>query len=224
MAIRTIPLVTNQLYHVFNQTQPGTEPFVQVKICRAFMDALWYYQFVEVPMKLSYYRSQFRDDKQRISETLLLSPRYVTIAAYCIMPNHYHLLVKQTTHNGISLYTGNVQNSITRFVNIKRKQKGHLFIGQFKAVRIESDEQFLHVSRYIHLNPYTGYVAKTFNQTMSYPWSSCREYISKISGMCDQAMILSHFKTKEGYKNFIEDQKDYQRTLADIKHAVIEKF
>jgi putative transposase len=133
------------------------------------------------------------------------------------MPNHFHLLVQQERDGGIIEYMSKVQNSLTRYINIKRKTKGHVFIGQYKAVRIPSDELLLHVSRYIHLNPYTGYVVKTLLETSQYPWSSYGEYISNTEGICQQTKILSHFKTKNSYCEFIENQKDYQRTLAELK-------
>ncbi len=123
---------------------------------------------------------------------------------------------------GISKYLSNVQNSITRYINIKLKQKGHIFLGQFKAVRMESDEQLLHVSRYVHLNPFTGYVVKTIAEARKFFWSSYNEYITNQRSICRQETLLSHFKSKAGYDKFIEDQKDYQRTLADIKHHTLE--
>lgn len=218
MAIRNIPLVTDQVYHIFNKSQGNIPVFQSTRSGQAMLDAIWYYQYQKVPMKLSYFRAQSKKDREMISTGLLTTPHYINLLAYCLMPNHYHLLIKQTADNGISKYMGNVQNSITRYLNIKHKQKGHIFIGQFKAIRIESDEQLLHVSRYIHLNPYTGYIVQTIEETKKYRWSSCNEYTTNATGFCDHELVLSHFKSKNGYEKFIEDRKDYQRSLTEIKY------
>jgi putative transposase len=61
------------------------------------------------------------------------------------------------------------------------KRKGHLFLGQFKAVRIETDEQLLHLTRYIHLNPYSSFVVKKSRGFNFYKWSSLPEYLNKTS-------------------------------------------
>lgn len=69
------------------------------------------------------------------------------------MPNHFHLLIKQTEQNGISEFVGKFSNSYTKYYNTKHNRVGALLQGQLKAVLIESGEQLIHVSRYIHLNP-----------------------------------------------------------------------
>ncbi|MBI5614352.1 transposase [Candidatus Gottesmanbacteria bacterium] len=222
MPAREIPLVTDQVYHIFNKIEHNESLFTQKTICQPMIDALWYYQYCHIPMKLSYFRNQSIADRASIAKTLDGEKCYVDILTYCLMPNHFHLILRQKEINGISIYMSKVQNSITKFANIKRKTKGHVFIGQFKAKRIDSDELLLHISRYIHLNPYTGYVRKTFDDTTHYPWSSFHEYISDSTPICKQTSILSHFKSKEEYMLFVNNQKEYQRTLADIRHALIE--
>ena len=74
------------------------------------------------------------------------------IICYCLMPNHLHLLLRQLMDGGISKFMSNFANSYTRYFNTKSKRKGPVFEGKFKAKRIETDEQLLHLSRHIHLN------------------------------------------------------------------------
>ena len=84
-------------------------------------------------------------------------------------------------------------------------------MNQFKAVRIETEEQFLHVSRYIHLNPYSSFVIKTLEELINYPWSSFREYAGNTEvGACDKTFLMSFFKNREGYKKFVLDQADFK--------------
>ncbi|MBI4067720.1 hypothetical protein HY407_05035, partial [Candidatus Gottesmanbacteria bacterium] len=106
----------------------------------------------------------------------------------------------------------------------KNKRVGPILQGKFKAVRIEDDEQLLHVTRYIHLNPYTSYLVKDITGLIAYPYSSLPEYL-KLShvNLVDKKPILSHFKTIKSFKEFTFNQADYQKKLNDIKHLVLEE-
>ena len=151
------------------------------------------------------------------------APPLVSIHSFILMPNHFHLLLSQTTDSGISLFMQRTGDSYTRYFNTKNERVGPLFQGQFKAVRIESDEQLLHVSRYIHLNPYTSYVVGSLNDALHYPWSSLHQYRATKGGICNVEKILGYFKNYALYEKFLQDQADYQRKLGDIKHLLLEK-
>ena len=84
------------------------------------------------------------------------------------MPNHFHLLLKQTIDNGISHFLSKFTNSYTKYFNTKYNRVGPVFQGVFKSVHIESDEQLMHLSRYIHLNPVVSAVVEKQN-LLSYP-------------------------------------------------------
>ena len=140
------------------------------------------------------------------------------------MPNHFHFLLKQVANRGISKFISNFTNSYTRYFNTKNKREGALFKGKFKSVRIESDEQLLHVSRYTHLNPYSSYVIKTLEELENYPYSSLPEYLQRSpKGSCQKEIILDQFKNLNSYKNFVFDQANYQRELENIKHLILEE-
>ena len=111
-------------------------------------------------------------------------------------------------------------HSYTKYRNVKYNRQGPVFQGIFKAVRIETDEQLVHVSRYIHLNPLVSLLVKDLKL---YPWSSYLEYI----GMRDNPAvkkdeILSFFKSPKDYEKFILDQADYGTRLELIKHTMID--
>lgn len=149
--------------------------------------------------------------------------KLIEIFAYCLMPNHFHLLLKQVADRGVSKFLSQFENSYTRYFNTIYERVGPLFLDQFKSVRIVTEEQLLHVSRYIHLNPYTSYVVKDFESLFSYPWSSLEKYfIQEKSSLCNKEVILSLFKKPDDYRNFILDQASYQRELDKIKHLTIE--
>jgi putative transposase len=116
----------------------------------------------------------------------------------------------------------NFQNSYTRYFNKRHKRDGSLFLDQFKAVRVVSEQQLLHLSRYIHLNPYSSYVVKNFLELENYQWSSFPEYLGEKSGFCTTEVILSYFVSREKYKNFVLNQADYQRGLEIVKHLMFD--
>lgn len=122
------------------------------------------------------------------------------------MPNHFHLLLKQKIKNGIPKFLSNSSNSYTRYFNTKRKRVGPLFQGIFKAVRIETDDQLIHVSRYTHLNPVASLVIKD-EELGNYPWSFFPEYLRPKSEMvCEQKVILDFFSSRLAYRKFVYNQ------------------
>jgi len=97
-----------------------------------------------------------------------------------------------------------------------------LFQGLFKAVRVESDEQLMHVSRYIHLNPVSSFLIRP-DQLENYQWSSYPEYLDiSPERIADKEIVLDLFPSKKRYKQFVLDHVDYARKLENIKHLALE--
>ena len=98
--------------------------------------------------------------------------------AYCLMNNHYHLLI-ETTQPNISRIMQYINTSYTIYYNIKRNKCGHLFQGRYKSIIVETDAYFTELTRYIHLNPVR---ANIVDSPEKYQWSSYKAYIEKDSG------------------------------------------
>jgi len=129
------------------------------------------------------------------------------ILAYCLMPNHFHILIKQNSLIPISQLMTKVCTSYSKFFNHKYRRVGHVFQDIFKAKVVESDEYLVYLSAYIHNNP-----VKQFE----YKYSSIHDYLStKQSGLCDTKLILGYFKGNRGeYKNCIKQfRRDKARKL-----------
>ena len=133
----------------------------------------------------------------------------VFLIAYCLMPNHFHFLIKQKDIQGMELMMRSLMTRYTMYFNKRHGRVGTLFQSSYKAVLIESDAQLLHVSRYIHLNPFSGNILKgvsLFDQITSQP-SSYPVYLGKIKqNWVKTEIILSNF-SKSGfssYQNFVE--------------------
>ena len=223
MPARYVPLVQNYYYHVFNRGVNKRPIFKSKYEYSRFLLLLRFYNSLKYPIKFSKFIKLSVDQRKEIWNRLDKEKVHTDILSYCLMPNHFHLLLKQNSENGISKLLGNLQNSYARYFNIKNERIGHLFQGQFKAVKIDSEEQLLHVSRYIHLNPYSSAVVKDLNTLQKYEWSSLPEYLGKVLfSLCSKENIIGNFKDKGSYRKFVLDNADYQKELENIKHLTFD--
>lgn len=221
---RKTPLITGEIYHVFNRGINRQPTFTNSWEKRRAILTLKFYRFSGTPVRLSILLSTSSSNQKEVFDKLENSGTpQVNILSYCLMPNHFHLLLRQKQDNGISIFLGNFQNSYTKYFNARNKRDGSLFLDQFKALRIETDEQLLQVARYIHLNPYSSYLVDSFDNLLNYPYSSLGEYLKTSSkGLCEKETILSFFQDLDPFKKFILDNADYQRSLEQIKHLLFE--
>lgn len=222
---RKIPLITNQVYHTLNRGIALQPTFTSSRNFQRAVEIMRYYQNQNLPLRYSQFKALSIKRRSKILEDLAKEKQFwVEIIAFCLMSNHFHFMLKQVKKNGISKFMSNFTNSYTRYFNVKKKRNGSLFQGKFKAIRIESNEQLLHLSRYIHLNPYSSYVVKTTKDLEKYPYSSFPEYLGTLqTPFCNKEIVFSQFKTPALYKKFVFDQADYQRKLKEIKHLILEK-
>ncbi len=221
---REIPLVTDEYYHILNRGVASLPTFTSRWDFRRATEITNYYQYQNIPGRYSLFTKLSSKGRKEILKELKTKGKiWVEIIAYCFMPNHFHFLLKQREDDGISKFIGNFTNSYARYFNVRNKRKGPLFQGKFKAVRVVTEEQLLHLSRYIHLNPYTSFVVKELNKLEDYSYSSLPEYLGKaFPGFCHKEVILNQFNSRQKYRNFILNQASYQRELEEIKHLALE--
>ncbi|TAL60906.1 MAG: hypothetical protein EPN88_15315 [Bacteroidetes bacterium] len=224
-SIRKVVFANSQIYHIFNRGVERRVVFTNKREYDRMLRVMRYYRFAHVPMRYSRF-AELPDAEQftilqKLSETAILE---VKILAYCLMPNHFHLILKQENTEGISRYVSNISNSYSKYFNTKHHRIGPLFQGAFKAIWIETDEQLVHLSRYIHLNPITSFLVKEKNLDM-HIWSSLPEYLSTESKniLSDPSIILGIYGSKSKYKDFVHDQIQYAQQLEKIKHLMIEE-
>jgi putative transposase len=219
---RSVILATGEIYHIFNRGVERRVIFDGRHEYQHMVDLLDYYRFSEVPMRFSQFRLQSKTDQLTIVSNMKAKDLVrVEVLAYCLMPNHFHLMVKQVADHGISDFLSNICNSHSRYFNTKHERSGPLFQGPFKAVRVNTEEQLIHLSRYIHLNPSTAFLVGE-DELDSYPWSSLPEYLSGKIHIIDPKPIMSIFKTNKKYQEFVHDNIDYTRTLGRIMHEAID--
>lgn len=157
-------------------------------------------------------------DYQRYLKRLreYLEKHEVTLLAYCLMPNHIHLMLRQDGEESIDRFIHRLHTAYTMYFNKKYEKVGAVFQGRFKAKIIDTDEYLLHVSRYIHINPielmheYAQGPALGSELEM-YPWSSYGEYVQARSTLISDPTIIQNYfsnsplQGKTTYRSFVEE-------------------
>lgn len=144
-------------------------------------------------------REKFLDYVQRAHERF-----GVKIHAYCLMSNHYHLLI-ETPQANLSRGMQCINSGYTTYYNLKQKRAGHLFQGRYRAILVEKDVYLQELSRYIHLNPVRK---KIVENPEEYQWGSYQYYLGrnkKIPEYMEIKTILELFGNKERYREFVMD-------------------
>jgi len=214
MPYRITPFVNQEIYHIYNRGSEKRVIFYDKRNYKRFLKTLRYYQLSGPKPKLSHF---FKYQRFNLNQ----APKIIEVLGYCLMPNHFHLLLKQIKDGGITETLTKLSLSYTKFFNTKYNRVGPLFQGGFKAVHIETDEQLIHVSRYIHLNPIVALLIRNIEQ---FEFSSYLEYIGEKEGICSTKEILNLFSSKEAYKEFVLDQIEYGQSLEKIKHQILEEI
>ncbi len=154
------------------------------------------------------FKSQ-RDREKFLEYLASATERYGAIVhAYCLMSNHYHLLL-ETPEGNLAQIMRHINGAYTTYFNFKRKRAGHLFQGRYKAILVEADEYATELSRYIHLNPVR---AGMVTRPEEYRWSSYGSYISasKTTEWLKTEFILGYFSgnavdAHNSYRQFVEE-------------------
>jgi putative transposase len=200
-----------EIYHICNKSISNYEIFRKEESSQRFLDICGYYNQSD-PIPYSFF---IRKKKIFVYANLvqLVSPLF-KIIAYCIMPDHYHLLLQASLSQNISQFIGRIENSYTRYYNLGNLRKGPLWQSAFRCTRIISNEQLLHVIRYIHLNPTTANLVSDPRY-----WNNSSHKFYMQQNILDSIKLVSIKSTKK-YEKFIFDNKDYQKRLRVIKSAL----
>lgn len=225
MPHRRQPLITNEIYHV---------------VVRGVADSLVFKDIND------YYRAVFsiyefntakpviiRERREKIVRDPVSDP-LVKILAFCFMPNHIHLLLRQLEDGGISKFMNKFGAGYPAYFREKYRLRGqgYFFQGRFVAVHIETEAQLIVITVYIHINP-TSLVEPNWKEEKirdpdkiikfleSYKWSSYPDYIGKKNFplVTKRNLLLEIMDGEEGHKKAVEDwvrHKGQIKEFADI--------
>ena len=130
--------------------------------------------------------------------------QYVEVVAFCLMPNHFHLILHEIKKGGISKFMQRLLNAYTKYFNTKYNRAGHLFGGKFQSVHIDNNAYLNYLSAYIHLNPRE--LKGWYRKEIKYHWSSFQDFAvhNRFGKFLNPSIILGQFNKKE-YKIFVEE-------------------
>lgn len=138
----------------------------------------------------------------------------VELLCFCLMPNHFHLLLYQEQKGAVSKLLQALTTSYGMYFNKRYKRVGPVFQGKFRASWVTGDSYFEHISRYIHLNP-ANY--KTWE------WSSLPYFLgSKQADWIKPATIMNNFTTRQ-YRQFLDDYRAHTESLQEIKYVLADQ-
>lgn len=181
-------------YHVFNRGVAKQKIFVDTQDKQKFISLMERYLVNE--------RGAVRGDG--LSYTI----HPVKVVAYCLMGNHFHLLLFQDKRPGdISAFMKELTTAYSMYFNLHYHRKGPVFEGMFQAIHVMSDNHFDHLTRYIHLNPRTY---------QTYRWSSLPEYLGRRHTNWVHKELATDMGPAE-YGRFMEDYQDRAEELKRIK-------
>jgi putative transposase len=188
-------------YHIYNRG---------VNRRRIFIDNDDYAVFLNL-LKRYLCREEVKDAKGRQYESMYGK---IELLAFCLMPNHFHLLIFQKDAEAMTKLLHKITGSYTRYFNKKHKRSGPLFQDRFKASQILSDEYLIHISRYIHLNP-RGYLAWEYSSLPYYTGRFSADWV--MSGR-----VMSLFEGDD-YLTFLKDYEGHNKMLDQIKDQLANK-
>lgn len=237
MGLRKTKLVSGDIYHIYNRGVDKRDIFMDDEDHFRFIHDLYEFNDKNPTINLAVYLNskdgKFKEVglpnikiKRRVREML------VEILAFCLMDNHFHLLVKQKEDNGITEFMRKIGTGYTNYINKKYDRNGALFQGKFKSVHVEKDAYLMYLPIYIHFNP-LDYEFKEWRQgkikdtkkalefIANYRWSSYLDYIGQknFPSVINKDFILGRLGGEEKYKkevtNWLKSFRDiYEQNLS----------
>ncbi len=232
MPIKRPLLVNGEIYHIVIRAIEGLKLFVNDRDYFRMIHNL--FEFNDDNPVSWQYRQRYENSSRSIREErkrIML----VEILAFCLMPNHLHLLVRQVQDGGISKFMRKIGAGYGIYYNNKYKRSGHIFQGRYKAVHIKNDQQLMTVFVYIHTNPVSiivpnwkekgiDNVEEVMNFLEKYRQSSYLDYLQKknFPSLTNREFLTEVMGGVEGCRKFVEDWLQFKKELADFDKVAIE--
>lgn len=203
-----------ELFHVLNRGVDKRKIFMDDKDYFRFIHDLYEFNDQDPVISNFYHFQKSHVIARREGETeRKIRKLLVDIHVFCLMPNHYHLLVSSRVENGISRFMKKLNMGYARYFNEKYERTGALFEGRFKSVPIKNESHFTHIPYYIHLNP-LDLITPTWRERRldnpdkaikfleSYRWSSYLDYIGKknFPSVINKSFLAEVLNSSAGYK------------------------
>ena len=226
------------IYHVLSRGVDKRKIFMDDEDYLRFIHDLFEFNDKEPTLNIGYLfknqKNQYIDLRSQYIEKRRKRKFLVNILAFCLMPNHYHLLIRPAVENGITLFMRKLNIGYAKYFNNKYERKGALFEGRYKSISITDQSHFIHLPYYIHLNSldlkFPGWrnkEIKNYKEAMkyleNYRWSSFQDYIGKknFPSVTQREFLLEFF---EGSPNYKKDTLKWLKEMdwEEIKQTTLE--
>ena len=213
-------IAPGEIYHIFNRGINKQPVFLNEPDYVRMLFLILFLQSEEILNNIGRHTKNFikHGDFGLSKNTLveILKNRTVELISFVLMPNHFHLFVHEVEEGGISKYLQRIEIAYTKYFNAKYRRSGYLFQGPFQSVHIDSNEQTLYLSAYIHLNPKE--IKQWKGKEQYYQWSSYQDLIKEnrwgellkhdiVSGQFSNSEEYEHFVRTSGAKELDEDAR-----------------
>lgn len=197
-------------YHIYNRGVEKRLIFLDDQDYKTFLSYLKFYLTDPNLVDLRGLSSQVKPTPP--SKVLRNYSESITLIAYCLMPNHFHLFIKQGDDLSMSSFMSSLITKYVRYFNTRYKRVGHLFQDRYKAVKIEDGNQWIHLSKYIHRNPLDTIICEDCPRRLAkYRYSSYPNYLGLFhQSWVHPEEILANFgsNSNNSYQNFVEESLD----------------
>lgn len=217
-------IAPGEYYHVFNRGAHKQGIFRERADWIKFLFNTLYFQsptlFPNVHRIVRTYDPKLGFDVSEVTFENVTQARMVELVGFCLMSNHYHLILRELVEGGIARYMQRISDSYSKYFNKKYELPGHVFQGRYKAVHVKDNRQLMYLSAYIHRNPRELRVWK--DKEAEYPWSSLQDYVTenRWGGLLAQEIITDQFEgsTRSNYADFVRTStaKVLEEELSDL--------
>ncbi len=211
-------------YHVFNRGVDKREIFSDAKDYERFLLSLNLLNDKYDGLMIEWRDFKKSDPKAKLEDFLKLGFRkrakLVDIIAYCLNPNHFHLILQQASDKGVEKFLHKIGVSHSKYYNDRHKRCGSLFQGAYKSILIDSNEYLLHLSAYVNKNNFIhGY-----SNIKEWEYSSLPDYFGKRNdGFLAKNIILDQFKNINDYDAFLNDNALFTKNRKELERYIIEE-
>ncbi len=206
--------VSEAYYHIYNRGVAKQKIFLDDQDYKTFLSYL----------KLYLTLPNLQGPTLKVAPSRILKNYFdrIKLLAYCLMPNHFHLFVWQKDIDTITNFMRSLITKFSIYFNKKYERVGPVFQGNYKAVMVSTENQFIYLSKYIHRNPID--ILPTRSNLEGYKYSSYQTYLGKFTQTwVDKSETLSYFSkinSEESYQQFVEEIDE--RDLLMIKNSMLD--
>ncbi len=216
--MRSMTFYTNELYHIYNRGVDKRKIFLDEEDHLRLFNGLKVFNTDKMSPDLSF--------TKRLKQKHLLNSNLVNIHQFALLPNHFHLLVRQRVDGGISKFLHKLSTGYAKYFNRKYLRPGRLLESTFKAKHVHDERYLEHLTRYIHLNPLDligeRWKSKAIDENTSrkflrtYPWSSMKYYSQRNNmNRLDFTLLRDLFSSPREHENYLFEYQPFERITDD---------